>query len=225
MKSKGKLLFNIIMTAVCFAFIVCMATTIILYIRPLYYMMVKILDIPEKTGFSYEICKRNYNVLIDYNMIFGPKELVFPDFIMSEHGRIHFEDVKRIFVTMEIIGWAGLPAVLIGYLAAKKTKTFGWLKATIFVALAVVIVVGAGFIIDWDKTFVLMHKILFTNDYWIFYYDQDPVIYILPDMVFLAAGVGILVLITAGLITCGVLYRKNRHLRDESKTRGKLKSR
>ena len=55
-----------------------------------------------------------------------------------------------------------------------------------------------------------MHKLLFTNDYWIFDPAKDPVINILPDSVFLAAGAGIIVLMILGLVISGLLYRKHK---------------
>ena len=209
MKKKNKrFLYNAAMTIVCFAFLVCASTFLVLLIKPLYYMMVKLLEVPAETGYSFEICKTNYDILIDYNMFWGPKELVFRDFPMSIYGRIHFEEVKAIFVAMQYTAIVSFVLLIAGFIASKKNKCYGWLKATVVLAICVVVVVGAGFIIDWDGTFTLMHHILFDNDYWIFDPALDPVIWILPDKVFLAAGAGICILITAGLVACGVIYSK-----------------
>lgn len=204
-------IYNTLMTASLFVLILCASVSLIVYCTPLYYMMVKILRVPESTGISFETCKRNYDALIYYNCFFGPKKLVFPDFVMSEHGEIHFMEVKRIFVFMQYAAIGSLITVLLGhFLYGKKRRIYGFLPATIILAIVVVAAVGAGFIIDWDGTFILMHKLLFNNDYWLFNPATDPVIYILPDSVFLAAGVGIITLMTAGLVISGILWRRHK---------------
>ncbi len=215
MKNKaGKTIhpfYNTLMTAACFTLILCASVSIIVYLTPLYYMMVKFLKIPEKTGFSFEVCKRNYDALIYYNCFFGPKKLVFPDFVMSEHGEIHFMEVKRIFVFMQYAAMASLAAVLLlHFLYGKKRKIYGFLPATIIVSFVIVAIVGGGLLFNWDGTFLLMHRLLFNNNYWMFDPATDPVIYILPDTVFLAAGGGIIALMTAGLVLCGLLWQKHR---------------
>ena len=52
--------------------------------------------------YGYEI-KENYQILIHYQSIFYQGKLVFKDFIMSKGGRIHFEEVKRIFEIIQIV--------------------------------------------------------------------------------------------------------------------------
>ncbi len=204
-------IYNTLMTAALFTLILCASVSLVVYATPLYYMMVKILKIPENTGVSFDVCKRNYDALIYYNCFWGPKKLVFPDFVMSEHGEIHFEEVKRIFVFMQYAAIGSFAAVLLGhFLYGKKRRIYGFLPATIILAVAVVLAVGAGFLISWEQTFILMHKLLFTNNYWLFDPDKDPVITILPDAVFLAAGVGIIALMTAGLVISGLLWRKHK---------------
>lgn len=209
MKSNKHIVFNTLMTVICFLFIVTMSVGLVLCFKPLYYMMVRILDVPAMSGYSYEVCKTNYDILIDYNMVWGPKTLEFRDFAMSITGRIHFQEVKRIFVTMQITSWVTMALTIIGYIASHKLKAWEWLRNTIILALVVGGSVGAALAIDWDWTFVFMHSLLFDNDYWLFDPATDPVINILPDSVFLAAAVGILAFLAIGLIICGVLYSKH----------------
>ncbi len=204
-------IYNTLMTAALFTLILCASVSLIVYATPLYYMMVKILKVPEDTGISFEVCKRNYDALIWYNCFWGPKKLVFPDFVMSQHGEIHFMEVKRIFVFMQYAAIGSFVLVLLGhFLYGKKRKIYGFLPAVIILTIAVVLVVGAGFLISWEQTFILMHKLLFTNDYWLFDPAKDPVIMILPDTVFLAAGAGIIVLMISGLVISGLLWRKHK---------------
>lgn len=76
--------------------VISLAVTITVLARPLYYFDIENLDIPQASGYSSEACKLNYDTLIDYNLLGGDEELFFPTLRMSEEGKIHFEEVKRI---------------------------------------------------------------------------------------------------------------------------------
>ena len=207
---KGKHpFFNIMMTVVLFLFILTAAVSLVIYFRPLYYIVIKLMKIPEKTGYSFEVCRRNYNILIDYNLLFGPKKLEFMDFPMSVKGTIHFAEVKDIFVAIQITAISTMVLTVAGYLYSKKIRDYKWLKWTIILAVIVVVTVGGMLAFDWDGTFTLMHELLFDNDYWLFDPNTDPIIYVLPDTFFLACAAMILVFMTLGLVLSGCLYRKH----------------
>ena len=72
--------------------IIALSVTITLNFRPLYYFDIGHLNIAETSGVDAKTIKKNYDILIDYNSMFNNDTLEFPDFAMSEHGRIHFED-------------------------------------------------------------------------------------------------------------------------------------
>lgn len=76
--------------------------TITLNFRPLYYHDISSLKIEETSGFSKKVIRENYDALIDYNQFFysGKLKLTLP---MSREGKIHFEEVKRIFVGIEYL--------------------------------------------------------------------------------------------------------------------------
>ena len=76
-------------------FIIAAAVTITLNFRQLYYFDIDYLHIAETSGVDADTIKENYDILIDYNSMFNHDTLYFPDFAMSEHGRIHFEEVKK----------------------------------------------------------------------------------------------------------------------------------
>lgn len=209
MNKNKHLLFNIAMTVVCFLFILCASIFLVLLLKPLYSLDMKLLKIPKTSGYSAEICRRNYSVLIDYNMFWGPKTLNFPDFVMSENGAVHFAEVKTIFVTAQITAILSGVLLAIGYMRAKQIGCFGWLPGGIALTLAMVAVVGIGCAFFWEKTFVLMHHILFRNDFWLFDPSTDPVIMILPDQVFLHLGAAIMCFMVILMIIAWVVYRKN----------------
>ena len=204
MKDKKYNAVDYILALLCTFTVVCLAVSITVWFRPLYYADIEFLDIPEKSGYSEEVCHNNYDVLIDYNVIGGTSELEFPDMEMSEHGRIHFEEVKRIFIFMQIEALAGT-AVLAAVYFRRKRK--GWMHLTGFVSLAVAAAVLLAVVVDWEWAFETMHGLLFDNDYWLFNPQTDPVIKILPDRFFMHCGImiiGLTAVLTAGL---EILYR------------------
>lgn len=207
MKEKKYNAGDFILAALCSLTVICLAVSITVWFRPLYYLDMKLLDIPEESGYSEEICRENYDVLIDYNVIGGPSELKFPDMPMSEHGRIHFEEVKRIFVFMQVEALAGI-AVLVAVYFRRREK--GWMHMTGFVTVAIAAAVLLAVVIDWEWAFETMHSLLFDNDYWLFNPKTDPVIKILPDEFFMHCGImiiGFTAAFTAGL---EAIYRRKK---------------
>lgn len=62
-------------------------------------------------------------------------------------------------------------------------------------------------VVNFEGSFVLFHKIMFNNDYWIFDPNLDPVINILPEEFFFHAGLMILILIIIASLTNYLIYR------------------
>lgn len=201
---------NFSLALVCVVVIVCIAISVTVLCKPIYYIAIEQLDIAETSGYTAAQCRENYDVLIEYNQLISPDTLEFPDFPMSEYGRIHFEEVKDIFVAAQWIALLG-----IGFLAGRilwqrrrENRDFSWLKLTTWVGLGIVAIVGGLVVFDWDMAFTLMHNIFFANDYWIFSSVSDPVIKILPDSFFLLCGIMILVLVVLAIGGCRLLGKK-----------------
>ena len=66
---------------------ICLAVSLTVWFRPLYYFDIDYLDIPQSSGVSAELCRLNYDALIDYNVPGGSAKLMFPTMPMSESGR------------------------------------------------------------------------------------------------------------------------------------------
>ena len=172
--------------------------------RPLYYMDIHHFNLPENTGYSEEEIRENYDTLIDYNSVFYREELEFPTLTMSEEGRIHFVEVKRIFVFIQaVLLPLSLLGSILGILSLKKQKP-AYLRLT----LALPVILGALIAMNWDQFFVLFHKLFFNNDYWIFDADTDPIILLLPDGFFMHYALMILALIVIASLLCFVIYRR-----------------
>lgn len=192
--------------------IICISVTITVVARPLYYFDIEYLEIPWRSGISAEACRLNYDTLIDYNLLGGDEELVFPTLKMSETGRIHFEEVKEIFINMQLVSIAGIVA-LIGFTLYIKKKgpqnsILLWMRYTFPVTMIVALAVGLAMAIDWQWAFTTMHEIFFDNDYWIFNAYTDPVIKILPEEFFFHCGILIVILTMAQIAILRVVYRR-----------------
>lgn len=188
--------------------IISAAVIITLNFRPLYYMDMDFYNLPEVTGYSEEEIRANYDTLIAYNSVFYQGELEFPTLPMSEEGRIHFVEVKRIFVFIQAVLFPlSLLCSLSGICFLKQQKP-AYLKLTSVLNLALPAVLGILIAINWDRFFVLFHKLFFNNDYWIFDETTDPVITLLPDGYFMHCALMILGILIASSILCFILYRK-----------------
>ena len=189
-------------------FIISAAVTITLNFRPLFYFDIDYLDIEAQSGFSKEDIRKNYDALIDYNSMLNHDTLEFPTLPMSEGGRIHFEEVKQIFVAIEYIfiasGIIGLAFLL---LLICKFKEFLFLKLASILTIAIPAVLAILISINWEAAFVTFHHIFFNNDYWLFYPDKDPVILTLPDEFFFHCAAMILILVILGSLISFMIYR------------------
>ena len=189
-------------------FIISAAVTITLNFRPLFYFDIDYLDIEAQSGFSKEDIRKNYDALIDYNSMLNHDTLEFPTLPMSEGGRIHFEEVKQIFVAIEYIfiasGIIGLALIL---LLICKFKEFLFLKLAAILTIAIPAVLAILISINWEAAFVTFHHIFFNNDYWLFYPDKDPVILMLPDEFFFHCAAMILILVILGSLISFMIYR------------------
>ena len=210
-KNKSKII-NLGVSVLAMIVIICISVTITVLARPLYYFDIEYLEIPWRSGISAEACKLNYDTLIDYNVLGGDEELVFPTLKMSETGRIHFEEVKEIFINMQLVSIVGIVAVVCFGVFVKKRGVCKdmllWMKYTFPVTMVVALAVGLAMAIDWQWAFTTMHEIFFNNDYWIFNSYTDPVIKILPEEFFFHCGIVIVILTIVQIAILRVVYRR-----------------
>lgn len=201
-KNKVWTFSNLLLAIVWMLFWISFAVVVTLNFRSLYYWDIEHLDIEGISGYSEEVIRENYDVLIDYNSMFYQGELEFPTFSMSESGRIHFQEVKRLFsyfqylliVTFLICG----PILLVNI----RKRSFAFLKAAGAVTLVLPSLIAVFIAFNWDWVFVTFHKIAFRNDYWIFDPKYDSVITILPDRFFMHCALLIVLLVVLGAVLC-----------------------
>ncbi|BCD22561.1 MULTISPECIES: lipoprotein intramolecular transacylase Lit [Bacillus] len=184
-----------------------LATTAVVYGKWLYYFEIDFLNIPDLADMTKDDIKRNYDVLITYLSPFYDGALHLPTLDMSTNGRVHFVDVKNILVKIQYVMYATIIIAIVGgmYLLKKKNEKFllhGSILTIIFpIALMLPIV------INFEKSFVIFHKLLFSNDYWVFDPEKDPIILMLPEEFFMHAACAILLFILCGSIICYSLYK------------------
>ncbi|MDR3296075.1 MAG: TIGR01906 family membrane protein [Clostridiales Family XIII bacterium] len=205
---------SVLAAALVAIFVIAFAVVATVNFRPLYYHDMAALDIPARSGMSAEDARLNYDVLIDYNMPFAAGELRFPTLSMSDAGRIHFAEVKRIFNGFYLVLAVSLAGLLLMAFRLFKKRRVKFLKLGGIFALA--IPAALGFLLaalGWEASFVLLHRILFDNDYWIFDSVLDPVILILPDAFFshcLYMILELIVFFAATSFFAGVLFERRR---------------
>ena len=210
MKTFFKPIISIFISLLMMLVSIATATTAVLYFRPLYYS--KINNFTGKYNLTYTEIKENYDSLIDYNSFWGPDELRFPHLDSSENALTHFEEVKAIFLEFQVIMILGLIILIILVLFYKKLfNTYEYLLwgglFTIFLPLSLALFIYANF----NKVFILFHKIAFNNDFWIFDYKTDPIIIFLPESFFMLAAISIIGLVfLLGILMIIAFFRKSK---------------
>jgi uncharacterized membrane protein len=109
---------DIIAAILLIAFIYSLAVTFTLNFSPLYYIYVQASGLPARVGIPMDEIMDNYRALIAYNSVLHTGALSFPTLELSEHGRIHYEEVRRIFAGFQIC----LIASAAGCVAAARLK-------------------------------------------------------------------------------------------------------
>lgn len=175
--------------------------------RPLYYFDIKHLDIAKTSGLEVSVIKENYDALIDYNSPFFKGELNFPTLPSSASGLEHFREVKNLFGSFYWI--FGITALLLLLILPykKKTRDYSYLFTSGITVLVLPALVGLACAINFDKLFVVFHKIFFRNDYWLFDPATDPIIDLLPDTFFMHCLFVILGVIILGSLSLFLLSR------------------
>lgn len=160
------------------------------------------------TNLTIEQIKTNYNQLIQYQSIFYKGPLVLSNFVMSNSGVKHFQEVKVIFELIQVI--MGIGVILSGIIIYHKIKErdFIFFKISGLMCVLVPTCIGLLASINFNKAFILFHQIVFRNNDWIFDERFDPVITILPEAFFMHCFILIVVLV---LVSSGILllmYKK-----------------
>ncbi len=170
-----------------------------IYFRPFYYMQIESLGIPEICGEDYDTIKDAYDELLDYLTIPG-NEFGTGIFKYSEEGKAHFVDCKWLFDLNAVALLISLAAVVTLIILAKKgvftmSKPFGFnvMFSTGSFTLGAFALIGAVASIDFSAAFTVFHKIFFPGkSNWLFDWNEDQIIRILPQDFFMNCAILIL---------------------------------
>lgn len=192
--------------------IICFAVIVTVFFKQLYYFDIDYLNITKYTGLSKDVIKENYDILIQYQSIFFQGDLNMPDFVMSTTGRIHFEEVKRVFEVIQMT--FAVTAVISGLMIYSnlKQREYRFLQLTSLFSVGIPTIIGFFAALDFDRAFVIFHNIVFRNNYWIFDYTTDPVITILPESFFMHCFMMIIFIVIFISVVMYWLYKKKRNI-------------
>ena len=176
--------------------------------KQLYYYDANRLQLAQKEDISFEEIKLNYDYLVKYNLSREEKEFDMPTINYSKEGKIHFEEVR--IIVQNIIDLMILISIvcIISIFLKLRNKEIEFMNITSKFMMILPIILAIPIVVDFDRSFVIFHEILFDNDYWIFNPVTDPVINILPAEFFMHAGMLILLLIFTISVILKVGYFK-----------------
>lgn len=197
-----------IVVSLCLALAMIGASVIItLNIRDIYYNDIDKLNIESMSGLSREEIIENYDYLIDYNLSSNVGEFKLPTLTSSKPGKIHFEEVRDIFQNVKLLTIiCGVIAIIGGILQIRK-RDFKFLRNSSILIIILQVLLAIPIAINFNACFILFHKIMFSNDYWIFDPQLDPVINMLPEEFFMHMGITILIIMLIVSIILQLLYR------------------
>ena len=124
----------------------------------------------------------------------------------NEQDRLHMADVKNLFLGGLKLRWLLLAVslILVVILFIRKEDVKKILPNAYFKALAIfgtlTIILGGLFASDFNRYFVIFHKIFFTNDLWMFDPATDYMIRMLPEGFFYDMVMRIGMVFIAGLL-------------------------
>lgn len=195
------------------AFSISMLFLLMLFLAaiPAFYTLLQNLsNVPENTGFSWELIKKANLAIRDY--LYG----LTPHLIVEFEGKslfgaqevFHMAEVRLLFsnIFWWCLGLLGL-FVLIPWIIWKPRVFHHQLKTSI--GLLAFLAVASFF---FQKAFVVMHKIFFNNDLWIFP-AKSPLISLLPEKFFFLFTV---FLLGSYLALSLLLYMVERKIHDSS---------
>ena len=189
-----------------------------IYFRPFYYMQIDALGIEEYSGFDRETIVEAFDDVMDYLTVpgneFGTGELKY-----SEEGKSHFVDCKGLFDLNAVALIISLATVVTLIILSKKgiftmCKPFGFnvMFSTGAFTLGSFALIGGIVAIDFSAAFKVFHTIFFPGkSNWLFDWNEDQIIRILPQDFFMNCAILIfssIVLLCVGAIVASIIIRK-----------------
>lgn len=175
----------------------CIAVTI--NFRPLYWWFIEHKQLASLLGLSSFTLKQMYQTLLAYLNYPWVTKLTL-DISISYDAMRHFEDVKRLFlINYSVLFITTFPTW--HYLTNLfKQKRIWILYQKIVFCLYILSIILVCLVLDFERFFIFFHRLLFTEQNWIFDPQIDPIILVLPSEFFLACFVLFIVLFVGILL-------------------------
>ena len=176
--------------------------------KSFYYFEVDRLNIETTSNISKDEIIKNYDYTIDYLLGKEGTKFELPTLPSSLFGQVHFEEVLKIFSTLDIVLIVSIVVSIIGIVLMYKKGNFNFVKQASNILTFFPIIFGAIFSLNFERSFIIFHKIFFRNDYWIFDPQKDPIINILPQEFFFDIAIFILIINFVIAFLLRILYHK-----------------
>ena len=194
-------------TGICFFIaLVAIGLAIAINFRPLYYLNISWLNIPESSGLNAVVIKENYNALIDYCSPFFKGDLVFPSLRASASGLSHFAEVKQIFTAIYIAGAVSLVFCVVLFILKRRNNEYNYLLVSGIIAIVIPVLLVILSLINFNALFMLFHMVVFNNDSWLFDPATDPIIDLLPETYFMECALIIAAVVIIGAVVVIIRY-------------------
>lgn len=194
---KIEYLFKYILAIFNTLFMISISVIVTLNLTFIYKWIIYKYNLLEYSKLTVEELMVNYKKIVIYLQNPFISKLELPNFIMSDNGEFHFQEVKNIFMYINI--YIFLFMIFIGiYFLIKDKLNLNFphvlnISANYILIFFVFLIFGILF--DFSKIFKVFHKIMFRNNYWIFDITTDPIIKVLPEEFFMVMSLVILIFI------------------------------
>ena len=128
-----------------------------------------------------------------------------PTVFYSIRSMIHMGDVRNIIVTLMKINYVAIFLCLISLF--KLINLNGFLtelekvyKRTVIIITTILVAILIFGLVNFDAFFVRFHKILFTNDLWLLDPNEDYIICLLPEKIFMIYGLRIVIAMVLAVV-------------------------
>lgn len=132
--------------------------------------------------------------------------------LFSEKEILHMQDVRAVFkVIINLFIVFSIVAVFLFFLCKGKIRNNKYYYLGLAIPIVILIFIAAMAMINFDKVFIYMHKLLFTNDLWILRPGEDFIISLMPISFFVDMAVsGVMVFIVL-MLFCIIpaLFKRN----------------
>lgn len=179
---------------------------IVTYIPYFYKIHIESNQLPYLLNMSSDKVYDNFQSIVNYLSLFHRGSLYVPDIILTKESLIHFKDVKYIFMFMQLYLILFLPICVYKIKDYHKGKNNMYLKITSYFIFLLLIIVGLFVLSNFNDAFVLMHKLLFRNDFWMIDPVKDPVILLFPEAYFESLAYILLFILTVIAVVLRIIY-------------------